>query len=262
MTKPLIIAHRGASALAPENTRAAFRLAVEGGAEGIEFDVQAARDGVPVVIHDFDLKRLAGRAGRVSDHASAELRNFDVGSWFNLKNPRRADERFAAERIPTFVELLDFLADFKGLLYVELKCAASDFAPLVETVCQTIRASEFLPQIRLKSFNLEAIRHAKRIFPEIRTVALFEPKIGALVRGKAHLVETAETAAADELSLHYSLATPKMMRLAAAKNFPVAIWTVDNPMWIGRARNLGVEAVITNHPARLIEQKLKAKSEI
>ncbi|HEY0429876.1 MAG TPA: glycerophosphodiester phosphodiesterase family protein [Pyrinomonadaceae bacterium] len=259
--KPLIIAHRGASALAPENTLAAFEKALTDGAEGLEFDVQMARDGVPVVFHDFNLKRIGGCDGAVSDFSSAELRNIDAGTWFNLKNPHRADEKFSAERIPTFLELLGFLKDYKGLLYVELKCAGREFAPLVETVCRTICKSEFLPQIRLKSFNLKAIAHAKKSFPEIRTAALFEPTFPAILRGKAHLIEKAEAHRADELSLHFSLVTKKLMARAAAKNFPVTIWTADNPAWVNRAIRLGLQAIITNNPARLISEKRKAKSE-
>ncbi|MGC2236698.1 MAG: glycerophosphodiester phosphodiesterase family protein [Pyrinomonadaceae bacterium] len=255
--RPLIIAHRGASALAPENTLAAFQKAILGGAEGIEFDVQMAKDGVPVVFHDYDLKRTGRREGKVSDFTSKELQNLDVGTWFNLKNPHRANERFSAETVPTFSGLLDFLKDYKGLLYVEMKFAGKDVSALVEAVCKIIRESRFLPQVKLKSFNLEAIKQAKKLFPEIRTVALFEPKFRTLLRGKLHLIEKAEAFRADELSLHYSLATQKMIERAKARNFPVTIWTADNPAWVKRAINLGLDAIITNNPARLLSEKGK-----
>lgn len=259
--KPLIIAHRGASALAPENTLAAFQKAIEDGAEGIEFDVRLAADGVPVVFHDYDLKRIGRRAGNILGFTSAELQNLDVGTWFNLKNPHRANERFSAETVPTFARLLDFLNNYKGLLYVELKCSKNEIPALVEAVCKIIGESEFLPQVKLKSFNLEAVKQAKTLFPVIRTVALFEPKFQTLLRGKLHLTEKAEAHFADELSLHYSLATQKMMAKAKAKNFPVTIWTADNPAWVKRAMDLGIDAIITNNPARLLGKKLKLKSE-
>jgi len=86
---PLIIAHRGASAHAPENTLAALQLAVDAGAEGVEFDVRLARDGVPVVIHDETLARTALRPERVSDLTSDRLNQIDVGSWFNTKYPNK-----------------------------------------------------------------------------------------------------------------------------------------------------------------------------
>lgn len=253
--KPLIIAHRGASAFAPENTLAAFHKAIKDGAEGIEFDVRLAGDGVAVVFHDFDLQRIGRRAGKVTDFTSAELENLDIGTWFNLKNPHRANEEFSAETVPTFVRLLDFLKDYKGLLYVELKCFESETVSLTEAVCKTIRESALLPQIKLKSFNLRAIAHAKKILPEAVTVALFQPKFPSFLRGKAHLIEKAEAYQAGELSLHYSLATRKMIARAKARNFPVTIWTADNPAWVKRAMDLGLQAIITNNPARLLAKK-------
>ena len=86
---PRIIAHRGSSAHAPENTLAAFELAVAGGAEGIEFDVRLTRDGEAVVIHDADLKRTALSEGIVSGMTAAELAEIDVGTWFNRKHPAK-----------------------------------------------------------------------------------------------------------------------------------------------------------------------------
>jgi glycerophosphoryl diester phosphodiesterase len=259
--KPLIIAHRGASALAPENTLAAFQKAIEDGAEGIEFDVRLAGDGVPVVFHDFSLKRIGRCGGNVSDFTSKELQNLNIGTWFNIKNPHRANEKFAAETVPTFVQLLEFLEGYKGLLYVELKCLENETISLTDAVCKLILESKFVPQVKLKSFNLEAIAHAKKTFPEITTAALFEPTFQTLWRGKPHLIDKAEAAQADELSLHYSLATRKMMAHAAAKNFPVTIWTADNPIWVKRARDLGLQAIITNNPARLLKEKRKVENE-
>lgn len=258
--KPLIIAHRGASALAPENTLAAFQKAIDDGAEGIEFDVQLARDGVPVVFHDYFLKRIGRCGGNLADLTSKELQNLDVGTWFNIKKPHRANEKFADERVPTLARLFEFLKDYQGLLYVELKCLDDETISLTEAVCRLIRESRLAPQIKLKSFNLEAIAHAKKSFPEITTVALFEPTYQTLWHGKSHLIEKAESCFADELSLHYSLATQKMTALAASKNLPVTIWTADNPIWVKRAANLGISAVITNNPARLLSEKLKMKS--
>ena len=255
MTKPLIIAHRGASALAPENTLAAFQKAVDDGAEGIEFDVRLSKDGIPVVFHDFGLKRICRREGRVSDLTYAELEKLDAGTWFNIRNPRKGDAKFAAEIIPTFVQLLDFLKDYKGLLYVEMKCRETEVAPLVEAVCRIIAESELKPQIKLNSFKLKAIALAKKILPEARTAALFQPKINTILRGKSRLMEKAQAYFADELSLHYSLATRKMIEKAKEKGFPVTIWTADSPAWVKRAIDLNIDAIITNNPARLLAKR-------
>src|SRR4030095_15157968 len=102
--KPLIIGHRGASAIAPENTIAAFDLALKSGAEGIEFDVRLSRDEVPVIIHDDTLRRTGLRPERVSDLTVAELKQVNVGAWFSQRHEQRADE-FVNQTIPTLEEL-------------------------------------------------------------------------------------------------------------------------------------------------------------
>ncbi len=250
MKKPLIIAHRGASKLAPENTLAAFQKANEIGADGIEFDVRLSKDGVPVVVHDFDLKRICRRDGRVSDFTVAELQTLDAGTWFNLRNPHKTDEKFSREKIPTLAQSLDLLQDYSGLLYIELKCDDRDVTPLVANVCSAIDGPDTLPRVRLCSFRLDAIALAKTILPELKTAALFQPTIKTILRGKARLIEAAKICGADELSLHYSLASQKMIERAKRNEFPVTIWTVDNSAWIKRAADLEIDAIITNDPER------------
>jgi glycerophosphoryl diester phosphodiesterase len=254
--KPLIIAHRGASALAPENTLAAFRRAIEDEADGIEFDVRIAGDGVPVVFHDATLKRIAGREDKVLSFTSEELQTFDVGSWFNLKNPKKANEKFAAEFIPTFAQLLDFLKDYKGLLYVELKGTDKEIAALARNVCDLVGQSHLFRQITIKSFQLEGIAIARRFLPGIRTAALFEPKTPASFFNKCSLfIDKAIEFDANELSLHYSLATKKLIREAKERGISTVIWTVERNIWIKRALNLEIRALITNNPASLLAKR-------
>ena len=253
--KPLVIAHRGASALAPENTLAAFRRAITDGAEGLEFDVQLAKDGVPVVIHDSKLKRLGRCKGRVADYTSVELQNLDVGSWFNEKYPHRADGKFSAETVPTLAQLLEFLSGYKGLLYLEMKCKDSEADTLTTAVCETIRQTKLLPQIIVKSFNLEAVCQTRRRFPEVRTAALFAPKILTILHKKKRLLEKAQECEADEISIHFSLATRKFMQRTEKKEMLVTIWTADNSAWVKRAVALGINAIITNNPAHLLAER-------
>lgn len=253
--KPLIIAHRGASALAPENTLAAFQRAIDDGAEGIELDVRLAKDGVPVVIHDAKLYRLGQTKGRVSDFTSEELQTLDVGSWFNAKNPHRSVEIFSEETVPTLTQLLNFLKDFKGLVYIELKCKESEIEQLVKAVCQIISKTPLLPNILVKSFKLEVIPNVRRHCPEVKTVALFAPKVMTILRKEKRLVNIASELGADGISLHFSLCTRKLMEKAAKKNLMVTIWTADNPRWVRRALNLGINAIITNNPARLLAKR-------
>jgi len=257
MKKPLIIAHRGASALAPENTLAAFARAIEDGAEGIEFDVRLAKDGVPVVIHDADLQRLANKKGSVSSYTSRELQTFDVGSWFNVQYPQKADEQFSRETVPTFVQALKFLEYYEGLIYVEIKCEKAETEALVRAICENIEKTNLLAQIVLKSFNLDALVKAHKFIPEARTAALFSPKILTVIRKRRHILQKAEQCGASEISLHYSLATKRLIKRAQIKGLASVVWTIDEPLWIKRAIDLGIGAIITNNPANLLVKKAK-----
>ena len=104
MTAPLIIGHRGASAVAPENTMAAFREAIAVGANGIEFDVRLTRDGIPVVIHDSTLQRTSGLPHRIADLTWSELKTIEVGSWFARKK-NLPPGSFTQETVPSLREL-------------------------------------------------------------------------------------------------------------------------------------------------------------
>ena len=118
----LVIGHRGASAYAPEHTFASWDRALEIGADYLEQDLQMTSDGVLVVLHDDTLDRTTGGAcrGRVNDHTLAEIRDCDVGSWFNAARPAHADTAYAAERIATLDEVLTRYAD-RACFYIETK---------------------------------------------------------------------------------------------------------------------------------------------
>ncbi len=253
--RPLIVAHRGASAVAPENTLAAFRRAIDDGAEGIEFDVRLAKDGVAVVFHDATLKRTALRDGNIADITSTELAKIDIGSWFNKMDRRNANPRYSLQTVSTLTETLEFLKEFKGRIYIELKCRDSEIAGLVSAVCDASSTSGLASQIILKSFKMAVIPRVRLLCPGLKTAALFAPKIMTILRKEKHLVKIAEEFGASELSIHYSLATQKLMEKAGKRGLPVTIWTADNPRWVKRGIKLGLNAIITNNPAKLLAKR-------
>jgi len=252
---PLIVAHRGASAFAPENTLFAFEKAIEIGAEGLEFDVQLSKEGRAIVFHDPTLKRLAGINRKVTNLNLDEIARIDVGSWFNQKYATRADEKFSRARIPTLDSFLDFLRDYEGRLYLELKCNEKNFAPLVDEVVRIIGRKKFRPQLVVKSFVLESIKRFRKQIPDVITAALFAPKIRTIIRSESRLIERAKSFGADELSLHYSLASEVLVRQAKDERMLTTIWTADHPRWIHLADASGIYAIITNDPARLLEAR-------
>jgi glycerophosphoryl diester phosphodiesterase len=252
---PLIVAHRGSSAHAPENTLAAFELAVAGGAEGIEFDVRLTRDREAVVIHDADLKRTGFGEGIVSGMTAAELAGVDVGTWFNRKHPAKRNPVFAKETVATLASALELLKDFPGLIYIELKCEETGAGDLCEAVCRVVRDSPVLPQIIVKSFELSAIPIIRELCPEVQTAALFGAKLMNALRKDARILRAAKAVDAHQISVHYSLATRRLVSRANEAGLPVTIWTADSPRWVERGARLGLKAIITNDPARLLARK-------
>ena len=248
--RPLIIGHRGASALAPENTLAAFACALRDGADGIEFDVRLSRDGVPVVIHDATLARTAMIDAAVSALSCAELCAVEVGSWFNRKFARFARPEYEREALPSLAQVFDMFSTNSAVMYLEMKCDDLSGGPLAHQVVELIERYSLIGRTIVASFQLEAIAEVKRLDPTIRTAALFEPSIKqplSLLK-RTRMVDLAREYGADEIALHHSLATQRIVERAACMNLPCVVWTVDNPIWLKRATEIGIKALITNNP--------------
>ena len=241
MRLPLIIGHRGASAVAPENTMAAFREAIAAGADGIEFDVRLSRDGVPVVIHDSTLRRTGGVNQRVGDLTSPELSEIDVGAWFRPGS-------FAGERVPRLAELFELFQTNDLSLYLEMKCdSPAEYRPLAEVCCRMIDEHSLKERVVVECFQLPALEVLKEIDPEIKTAALFDR-----VFIDQTIVARAKEIGAMAVALHHRLARKGLVEQSKQAGLHVAAWTVDDPIWIDRARAIGIDALITNDPARML----------
>ena len=250
---PYILGHRGASAVAPENTLAAFARAMSAGAAGIEFDVRLSGDGVPVVIHDATLKRTAQIDRRVSELTARELGDIDVGSWFTA-NP---ENLFVGEKLPTLAQVFQLFRTNSGLLYVELKCDAGEAPLLAAEVARLTRESDMAERVVVESFDHSAIVAVKKIDAGIRTAALFEPKLTrpiSTVR-RLKMIDTALGVGADELALHHTLAGARVVEKARQAGLDVVVWTVDDAAWIPRARELDIKALIANDPATMLRHR-------
>jgi glycerophosphoryl diester phosphodiesterase len=250
---PLVVAHRGASADAPENTLAAFGLAQRAGADGIEFDVRLAADGVPVCIHDETLRRTALREGEVASLTSAELARLDAGTWFNRRHPARARAEFAREGVPTLARVLELFGRRFSVMHVELKCSDTDRGALAEAAVSALRShAEAAPRALVKSFDLKAIERVKLLAPELRTAALFGKRLGLPLVTTREMIARARDCGADVLGPHRSLVTRRRVEAARAAGLPVVVWTVDHAAWARRGREWGLRALVTNRPARML----------
>jgi glycerophosphoryl diester phosphodiesterase len=225
-----ILAHRGASLQAPENTLAAFRAARAVGADGIELDVHLSADGVPVVIHDETLERTTDGRGRVDERTLIQLQQLDAGSWF--------DPAFAGEPLPTLEQVLDWAGD-RLRLNVEIKAAAAGRAVL-DLLAGFPRA-----RVLVSSFDhaLLAALHER------------EPRLplGFLVDTPFWRRALARAAACRAASLHPRVDLVSRPLLTACRRAGQAVypWTVDAPEPARRLRSLGVAGLFTNDPAGL-----------
>jgi glycerophosphoryl diester phosphodiesterase len=237
----LILAHRGASADAPENTLPAFQEAVAQGADGVELDVMRCGTGEVVVVHDEWLDRLAGQHLHVWRTPLAQLRQLDVGRHLGFK---------VSASIPTLEEVFAALpADF--LVNVELKCEAVDDAGLARVTGEYLVRNGLAERVIVSSFNPVCLWKLAWAFPQLRRGWLIDPD-------RPFWFEDRFTSLCANFSAnppHGAVTAPRMARWKKA-GLQVASWTVDDPAEARRLRDLGVEYCITNRP-RLVRDGLK-----
>ncbi len=228
-----VVAHRGASGDAPENTLAAFRRALEMGVDAVELDVHLTRDGEPVVIHDHVLDRTTDGSGLVRDQTLAAVRHLDAGRWFG--------ERFAGERVPTLAEALDLLRPVRVI--VEVKNGPIYYPGIAARVAAEVRAAGH-DGVTVSSFDHPVLLELKPGAPELRTAVLF---VGRLVNP----VGVARDARADALHVHWAFLTPELVASAHAAGLCVEAWTVDDPAHMNLVLDVAPDGVMTNYPDRL-----------
>ena len=236
--RPFVWAHRGASRDAPENTLAAFTLAAEQGADGVELDAQTCGSGEVVVFHDTTLGRTAGEPGLVEETPWSRLRGLDAGSWKGA--------RWAAERIPLLSEVLAG-APACLLLNIELKCERPDDRGLTAEVVRLVREARAGERVLLSSFNPLCLARARALAPELARALLFEVHQPPWLRSAL----SAPLLAPAALHPEASLATPEAVSAWRARGYLVACWTVDDAGLARRLWQSGVAGLITNVPGAL-----------
>lgn len=237
--RPLIVAHRGASHAAPQNTLAAFRLAADLGADGVELDVHLTADGVPVVIHDATVEATTDGSGQVTALTLAQVKALDAGVRFHAS--------FAGERVPTLEEVLTAVGH-RLLINIELK----DFSPrdrgLEATVAALVQRLGLTGRVWFSSFNPLALRRVRRYAPDIPAGMLYDNSLPLPLRQRWLAPITPHEA----LHPHHALVTPALVAQAHRRGLRVATWTVDDPALAERLATWGVDALITNEPERLL----------
>jgi glycerophosphoryl diester phosphodiesterase len=228
----LNVAHRGASALAPENTMAAFDKALELGADALELDLQLSRDGELVVIHDDTLDRTTDGHGPVYERSLEELKRLDAGRWFG--------ECFVGQRIPALAEVLDRFAG-KVPLALEIKAGSTFFPGIEEKVVSVLRRHSAIEHSAVASFDHYALRRVKEVEPALRTAAL-------LVGRPVSISAIAGPGKADAMALEASLVTRTEVEACRAAGLQLVVWVVNEPVQMRHFIDLGVDGIITDRP--------------
>jgi glycerophosphoryl diester phosphodiesterase len=236
LPSPAIIAHRGASAHAPENTLAAFQLALRQQADGIEMDTQLTSDGQVVVFHDQTVNRTTEGSGRVREKSLAELRELDAGSHFDIA--------FRGEPIPTLEEVFELLGT-QIFINIELSNYGALFNSLPEKVASLVRRYGMGPRILFSSFNPIALRRIQRLVPGAPLGLLaYQGKKGALARGFLG------KALVPYQSLHSALpdVSPEMVKRAHKENRRLFVFNVHQSAEMRRLFRMEVDGIFVDDP--------------
>ena len=240
-----MIAHRGASGDAPENTLAAFELALEQGADGIEFDVHLSRDRVSVVIHDARLERTSSGTGRVGERTAAALSRLDAGSWFNRRLPSKARAAYAACKIPQLVEVLEWVRARSCAAYLEIKQSRPRYHRIEEKVLEEIYRAGVQRQVTVISFHRSTLRRIRLLDSRLTLGIDFMRPLLALTRAR-------KLGAATVLP-HWRFANPRWISRVHRAGLKVVVWGLDDPRWMQRRIKDGVDGIITSFPSVLRE---------
>lgn len=234
-----VVAHRGASGHAPENTLAAFRKAVELGARFIETDLQISRDARIVAIHDTTLDRTTSGHGQVHVKTLEEIRALDAGAWFGS----RAPVSYVGERVPVLDEILAFSQEHDINFYLEIK---SDAAWGVEHgVVAAVRNSLAFARVVVLSFDPATLDSVYRLDETVMTGFLCEHPSG-------DLVDRAVRLGARQLAPRGDLVTPALVKKAHESGLQVVAWTINEPEQMRRLIDAGVDGIMTDYPDRLV----------
>ena len=237
-----LIAHRGYSAMAPENTLASFQAALEQPIVGVEFDVHLSADGIPVVIHDGTVDRTSNGQGKVAEKTVAQLQALDAGSWF--------DSRFAQETIPTLEEVLDLFSGTPVQLYIELKSPQNWSSPRVRALMKQLDQWRDSPSETLRerciiaSFDHQFIATVREQFPQFRTgYGIADPK----QYSQGYLATLNLTNAV--LLPHFSLIlkSPALTETLLSQNQEIVTWTVDERTIADKLADLNLSKMISNN---------------
>ncbi|MCT7984249.1 glycerophosphodiester phosphodiesterase [Laspinema sp. A4] len=230
-----IIAHRGYSSIAPENTLAAFLAAIEHQADSIEFDVQLSADGVPIIIHDSTLTRTTGIRGKVRKKTLDQIKHREAGSWF--------DWRFKGEPIPTLEEALMALQNIKKFLYIEVKTHSYWTDQKIDEFIKILVKYQFKNRCVIASFNGSFIDRVRKQSDDF-SLAYLVANRAAFRRQLTKAAQVGNTVMMSKYKLF--IKHPDLIKSSREQGVDLVAWTVDKPKDLERLLELGIVRIATN----------------
>ncbi|MBK9099042.1 MAG: glycerophosphodiester phosphodiesterase [bacterium] len=245
LAQPLIVAHRGASAYAPENTIAAFKKALELGADALELDLRQTSDSVLVVLHDTDVERTTNGKGNVKYFSFEELQKLDAGSWF--------DKKFSDEKIPSLREVIDLLDD-STLIIIELKEGNETYPGIEERVVELVNQNNIESQTILKSFDPNVLKRLRILEPDIPLLyvyALRIPWLGMII-DRGVTFDSVYDLDVEYLQPHRFFLSQSFVNDAQSKSFKIISWGVNSTEAINESFDFGVDGIETDYPDKVL----------
>ncbi len=230
LTRPMVISHAACAGHAPENTVAGLRLALHMGVDGIEVDVRASADGVPVLMHDPTVDRTTDGQGELSALTLAQLRELDVGA-------KAPNDAFRGEGVPTLTEVLRAI-EGRALLIAEIKEGGIESA-----VLEAVRQADALSWVMVWSFNWGAVAQMRQLEPRL-PCCLLVPRLPNLQPAADHAL----TLGTQGLAVDFPALDAESVRNAHLRGLSVHAWTVDQAPDVRRLAGAGVDGIVTNFP--------------
>ncbi len=233
----MVFGHRGASASAPMNTLAAFQLAYDQGADGIELDTRLSKDGRLFVLHDFTVDATTDGHGCAADMTLSQLKRLDAGSWFSSE--------FAGEGIPTLDEIFDSFGDAL-LINVEIKSTRNSIGRMEKALADCIRRHNLRERVIVSSFDPVILKRLSGMMPMVMMGFLYQPET------PAEYCLALKSMQCEARHPRHDMVDAGYMNWSRAQGYHVNVWTVNDSRRACALKQLGVNSIITDDPARIV----------
>ncbi|WP_391118933.1 glycerophosphodiester phosphodiesterase family protein [Psychrobacillus sp. L3] len=245
----LIIAHRGASAYAPENTIPAYEIAQQADADYIEIDLQMTKDGVLVAMHDEKVDRTTDGVGFVIEYTLEELKQLNAGKWYNSANPGLANKEFEDLKVPTLQEIFSHFGDDVNY-YIEMKSPKiynKMEEKLISLLMQynLIKANEKIPKVIIESFNEDSLTRIHDLEPKLPLIQLFYFKEEATLSVQDY---NRLSTFASGIGVNISAVDKDFVQEVQLNGFQIHLYSINNELEMKKALNLKANGAFTNNP--------------